>query len=155
MSGLRRLTPGDVPRLRQFWITHWGGEDMIVHGEVFRPEVLEGFVVDDWSGLVTYSIRGSECEIISLDSLREGHGVGSQLINAVLEEARRQSCKRLVVSTTNDNLRALGFYQRRGFSLGKIRAGAVDEARKLKPGIPALGENEIPVHDEIELEMKI
>ncbi len=64
MSGLRRLTPGDVPRLRQFWIKHWGGEDMIVHGEIFRPEVLEGFVADDWSGLVTYSIQGSECEII-------------------------------------------------------------------------------------------
>ncbi len=72
-----------------------------------------------------------------------------------MEEARRQSCKQVVVSTTNDNLRALGFYQRRGFSLLRIRAGAVDESRKLKPGIPTIGENEIPLHDEIELEMKI
>lgn len=155
MGSLRRLTPGDVPRLRQFWIEHWGGEEMIVHGQVFRPEVLAGFVTEDWSGLVTCTVRDSECEIISLDSLREGHGVGSQLVKAVLEEARQLGCNRIVVSTTNDNLRALGFYQRRGFRLLKIRAGAVDESRKLKPGIPNIGENEIPLHDEIELEMRI
>ncbi len=155
MTGLRRLTPGDAPRLRQFWKQHWGGEEMIVHGEIFRPDSLDGFVTEDWSGLVTCNIRGGECEIISLDSLREAHGVGSQLVDAVVNEARRQGCRRVIVSTTNDNLRALGFYQRRGFSMSALRAGAVDRARKLKPGIPTLGENDIPIHDEIELEMKL
>lgn len=155
MKSLRRLAPGDVPRLRQFWKEHWGGEEMIVHGDVYRPEQLEGFVSEDWSGLVTYSVNGPDCEIISLDSLREGHGVGSQLVTAVADEARGRGCRRVVLSTTNDNLRALGFYQRRGFLLLKIRSGAVDASRELKPEIPLVGENEIPLHDEIELELRL
>ncbi len=155
MSGLRRLTPGDAPRLRQFWSEHWGGEEMIVHGQVFRPDELDGFVTGDWSGLVTYDIRGGECEIISLDSLQAGRGIGTQLVEAVVDEARRRGCARIVVSTTNDNLRAVGFYQKRGFTLQRIRAGAVNESRKLKAGIPSIGENGIPLHDEIELEMRL
>jgi DNA-3-methyladenine glycosylase I len=59
------------------------------------------------------------------------------------------------LSTTNDNLHSLGFYQRRGFELLSIRRGAVTESRKRKPGIPLLGENEIPLRDEIELELRL
>lgn len=155
MIALRRLGPGDEPRLRRFWIEHWGGEEMIVHGESFHPKDLQGFVTEDWSGLVTYSIRGADCEIISLDSLQEGHGVGTALLQAVADEARRAGACRIVLTTTNDNLRALGFYQKRGFSLIGLRAGAVDQSRKLKPGIPEIGQNGIPIWDELELELKL
>jgi DNA-3-methyladenine glycosylase I len=155
MRALRRLTPDDLPRLRQFWIEQWAGAEMIVHGDVFRPEQLEGFVNDDWTGLVTYLIGPAGCEIISLDSLKEGGGTGSALIDAVAREATRRGCTRLFLSTTNDNLRALGFYQRRGFELVTIRRGAVTEARQRKPGIPLIGDNEIPVRDEIELELRL
>ena len=57
--------------------------------------------------------------------------------------------------TTNDNLAALGFYQRRGCGCGAVHRGAVDEARTLKPEIPLIGENGIPIHDELELELAI
>jgi GNAT superfamily N-acetyltransferase len=155
MAALRRLTPEDLPRLRQFWRAQWAAEEMIVHGDVFRPEQLEGFVNEDWTALVTYTIGRAGCEIISLDSLKEGGGTGTALIDAVAEEATRRGCPRLFLSTTNDNLRALGFYQRRGFELVSVRRGAVSEARKTKPNIPLLGENEIPLRDEIELEMRL
>jgi hypothetical protein len=49
MVTLRRVTPEDLPRLRRFWFEHWAGEEMIVHGEVFRPDQLQGFVSEDWS----------------------------------------------------------------------------------------------------------
>ena len=103
---LRRLSPGDQPRLRQFWIEHWGGEEMSTRGNVYRPEQLEGFVIEDgseWIGLVTFFINDKECEVTSLDSLREGQGIGSVLINKALEEARAKACKRLFLITTNDN----------------------------------------------------
>jgi ribosomal protein S18 acetylase RimI-like enzyme len=90
-----------------------------------------------------------------LDSLREGQGVGTTLIQAVVEEARKRNCKRVFLITTNDNLNALGFYQKRGFELVKINRGALLETRKLKPGIPLIGENNIPLRDEIELEMML
>ena len=154
----RRLTQNDLPRLRQFWIDHWGGEEMITRGNVYRPEQLDGFVMEDgeeWIGLLTFFINADECEVTSLDSLREGQGIGSMLMEKVREEARARGCKRLFLITTNDNLRALGFYQKRGFEIVTVYRGAVNESRKRKPGIPLVGMNGIPLRDEIELEMKL
>jgi ribosomal protein S18 acetylase RimI-like enzyme len=158
MSVLRRLTQDDLPRLRRFWIEHWGGEEMLAHGVVYRPEQLEGFVVEEgeeWIGLLTFFIEADECEVTSLDSLRAGQGIGSRLIDKVIEEARARNCKRLFLITTNDNLNALGFYQKRGFELVAVHRGAVNESRKRKPTIPLVGMNGIPLRDEIELEMSL
>jgi len=158
MSTLRCLTRDDLPRLRQFWIEHWGGEDMITRGNTYRPEQLEGFVIEDgteWIGLLTFFIKDNECEVTSLDSLREGQGIGSTLIDKASEEARARKCKRLFLITTNDNLNALGFYQKRGFELVTIYRGAILESRKIKPSIPLIGMNNIPLRDEIELEINL
>jgi N-acetylglutamate synthase-like GNAT family acetyltransferase len=155
---LRRLTPADLPRLRQFWIEHWGGEEMITRGNVYRPEQLEGFVVEDrdeWVGLITFFIKADECEVTSLDSLREGKGMGTRLIDKTIEEARARKCNRLFLITTNDNLHALGFYQKRGFEIVTVYRGAVNESRKRKPSIPLVGNDGIPLRDEIELEIKL
>ena len=154
----RRLSPDDLPRLRQFWIDHWGGEEMITRGTVYRPEQLEGFVIEDtdgWVGLLTFFIKDGECEVTSFNSLREGQGIGSMLMDKAIEEARARGCKRLFLITTNDNLHALGFYQRRGFEIVTVYRGAVNESRKRKPGIPLVGMNGIPLRDEIELEISL
>ena len=131
---------------------------MVAHGNIYRPEQLEGFVVEDhgdWIGLLTFFIKDGECEVTSLDSLREGQGIGSILIEKALEEARARDCKRLFLITTNDNLHALGFYQKRGFEIVAIYRGAVTESRKIKPAIPLVGMNGIPLRDEIELEIRL
>jgi GNAT superfamily N-acetyltransferase len=96
-----------------------------------------------------------QCEITSLDSLQAGRGIGTQLIDEVILEARKRNCHRLFLITTNDNLNALGFYQRREFELSALYRGAVNETRKSKPSIPLIGENRIPLRDEIELELLI
>ena len=158
MAILRRLTQEDLPRLRQFLLEHWGGEEMITRGKVYRPEQLEGFVVEDgeeWIGLLTFAMEDGECELTSLDSLREGQGIGSKLIDEAIKEARGRGCKRLFLITSNDNLNALGFYQKRGFEITAIYRGAVNQTRKIKPGIPLVGYNNIPLRDEIELEIKL
>jgi GNAT superfamily N-acetyltransferase len=153
MAHIRRLNESDLPRLRQFWVERWGSEIMIMHGEAVRCDQVEGFVYDDWVGLITYMIRGDECEITSLDSLNEGRGIGTALIDEVVREAKEMNCRRATLVTTNDNLQALGFYQRRGFELVAVHRGAINESRKRKPSIPLIGENDIPLRDEIELEM--
>jgi GNAT superfamily N-acetyltransferase len=153
---IRRLTPEDLPRLRDFWIQNWGGEVMIVHGTAYCPEQLEGFIVtegEEWLGLLTFVLENRELEVISLDSLREGQGFGSRLLDQAIAEAHARECQRIFLITTNDNLHALGFYQRRGFELVRINRGAVTETRKLKPSIPLTGMNNIPLRDEIELEL--
>ena len=155
---IRLLRNEDRPRLRQFWIEHWGGEDMITRGTIYRPDQLEGFVIEDgeeWIGLLTFIVKNRELEVTSLDSLREGQGIGSALIQKAIEEARARDCSRLFLITTNDNLNALGFYQKRGFEIVDVYRGALNESRKLKPGIPLIGMNNIPLRDEIELEVKL
>lgn len=155
---IRRLSVTDLPRLRQFWIEHWGGEEIVSRGRVYRPEQLEGFVIvegDEWIGLLTFWIENGECEVTSLDSLREGQGIGSALIDKAIQEARTRGCRRLYLITTNDNLNALGFYQRRGFEIVTIYRGAMHESRKIKPDISWIGMNNIPLRDEIELEIKL
>jgi ribosomal protein S18 acetylase RimI-like enzyme len=155
---IRRLVKNDLPRLRQFWIEHWGGEEMITRGRIYRPEQLDGFVVEEeqeWLGLLTFVIENDECEVTSLDSLREGRGIGSLMISSAMDEARLRNCRRLFLITTNDNLHALGFYQKRGFEIVTVYRGAVKESRKRKPGIPLVGMDGIPLRDEIELEMSL
>jgi N-acetylglutamate synthase-like GNAT family acetyltransferase len=155
MDVIRRLTQADLPSLRQFWIDYWGSEQMIRHGEMIRYDEVQGFIYGDWMGLLTYIMRGEECEVTSLDSLLEGRGIGTMLVHEVVREAKEMKCRRVFLITTNDNLNALGFYQRRGFELVAIHRHALDESRKLKPSIPLSGENNIPLRDEIALELLI
>ena len=65
--------------------------------------------------------------------------------------AKRKNLNSVIVITTNDNLRALQFYQKRGFVLNKIYFDSMKEARKLKPAIPLKNDNGILIRDEIEL----
>jgi len=155
---VRRLIPEDLPRLRKFWIEHWGSEEMVTRGNIYRVEQLDGFVIedgDDWVGLLTFIVKDNECEVTSIDSLREDQGIGTRLIEAVINEAKRRNCSRLFLITTNDNMRALRFYQKRGFELTALYRGTVNESRKLKRSIPVTGFDGIPLRDEIELEMKL
>ena len=78
------------------------------------------------------------------------------MIEAVRLLARRQGCTRLWVITTNDNVDALRFYQRRGFRLVRVHRGAVDRSRaSLKPEIPPVGAYGIPLRDEIDLTRRV
>ena len=106
-------------------------------------------------GMLTY-VPGQDwrqCEILTLHAGEQWHGAGTALVEAVGQLARRHGCTRLWVITTNDNVDALRFYQRRGFCLVRVYRGAVDRSRaSLKPEIPTVGAYGIPMRDEIELE---
>jgi ribosomal protein S18 acetylase RimI-like enzyme len=79
--------------------------------------------------------------------------VGTALLEAVERIAAERGCRRLWLLTTNDNVDALRFYQRRGFRLARLNPGAVDEARaRLKPELPTVGDYGIPIRDELVLE---
>jgi GNAT superfamily N-acetyltransferase len=155
---IRATTEDDRSYIREFITRHWFGEAVVVHGEIFYPAELPGFMALKGAktvGLVTYQIRKPICEIITLDSEEENSGVGSGLIDAVNETATESGCTRLTLVTTNDNLKALSFYHKRGFVLRAVFPGAVDKSRQKKPSIPKLGENGIPIRDEILLEMEL
>lgn len=156
MRAIRPLTDIDRDCIRQFVIAHWGDERVVAHGEVIRPHEHAGFAAfdgDDVLGLITYRIVAHECEVITLDSLREGQGIGTALMNAAIDAAKAYACNRIWLITTNDNGHALAFYQRRGFVIAAVHRDAVTQARQIKPSIPLVAENNIPIRDEIEMEM--
>jgi ribosomal protein S18 acetylase RimI-like enzyme len=137
----------------------WGGEAVAVHGDLLHPAREAGFVAllrGALAGHAAYRIEGERCELISIEAEPAGQGIGSELLGAVEAEARRAGCRVLWLTTTNDNLGALRFYQRRGFRLVALRPGAVDAARfALKPEIPLMGEHGIPIRDELDLELPL
>jgi GNAT superfamily N-acetyltransferase len=76
-------------------------------------------------------------------------------LEAAADLARARGCNRLWLITTNDNLRALRMYQRRGLRLAALHPGALDRTRELKPWVPQIGADGIPLRDELELEMRL
>jgi|SRR5215813_6691601 len=129
----------------------WGSPVIVVHGEAIDAMDLPALVAEDHMGLATYRIRGDEAEIVSLDSVEPRRGIGTALVATLADRLTRWSILRLSVTTTNDNVSALRFYQRRGFRLVRLRLNAVNEARKIKPSIPLLSEGGIPIRDELDL----
>jgi GNAT superfamily N-acetyltransferase len=105
------------------------------------------------AGVLTYVLDGDDCEILTLHAAERFTGTGTALVQAVERLAADAGCHRLWLITTNDNVDALRFYQRRGFRLAALHRGAVDDSRtRLKPEIPRIGEHGIELRDELELE---
>ncbi len=149
------LEPDDRDWVQTFIAAHWGADAIAVHGTLYAPSALPGFIArldGQRVGLITYQIGADACEIVTLDSVAPGHGVGTTLVEAMVAAARRAGCARVWLVTTNDNLNALRFYQKRGFALVAVHRDAVTAARALKPNIPLIGADGIPIRDEIELE---
>ncbi len=136
----------------------WGSKQVVSLGKLYEVDILPGFVAvadNKLVGFVTYSISNNECEIITLFSEIENKGIGSSLIESVKKLAQDKHCSRLKLMTTNDNIRGIEFYQKRGFSIAKVYVDGIKKSRKLKPQIPLVAENGIPIRDEIEFEIKL
>jgi GNAT superfamily N-acetyltransferase len=149
---IRALTAGDRGWVERFARERWGSELAVSDGRVHRLSELAGFADLDGErviGLVTYLIEGERCEVISLDAVEQGRGVGSELLERAVDAARDAGCRRLELITTNDNLRAIRFYQRRGLRLVAVHPGAIERSRELKPEIPLIGDHGIPLRDEL------
>ena len=127
---------------------------MVISSGIFYCDTLDGFFLEEHNqiiGLITYRIQANEVEVISLDSLKEGKGIGSKLLDKVEDLAKQNNCKTVSLVTTNDNLNALKFYQKRGYRIAAIIPNAVNDARTIKPSIPIIGSDGIPLHDELKL----
>jgi len=145
-------------KVKELIIQNWGSPIIISRGRKHEVEELSGFLLHhngDVIGLITYCISDNSCEIVSLNSFVENQGVGSELIEKVIEIAKEYGCKRVWLITTNDNIRALRFYQKRGFDIKALHLNVIEEARRIKPDIPMYGNDDIPILHEIEFEKKL
>ncbi len=155
---IRRIDRTNREAVDEFILRQWFSLEMVVHGETIDLAKADGWFVFEKGtiiGLITYRIMNNEMEILSLDSLSEGRGIGTALLNEAIKEAQNKGCSRIMLITTNDNTLALRFYQKRGFDMVRLYRNALEESRKIKPQIPMTGNDGIPIKHEIELEIKL
>jgi len=169
---IRPLERSDREWVAHFLDERWGTTQIVSRGKAVYGHLLPGFiaernmtpaeddaeteeVVPENIGLITVHIGDRECEITTLNSLSESIGVGTALVEAVENWAREAGIERLWLVTTNDNLAALKFWQKRDYELVTVHRNAIAEARRIKPQIPITGLDGITIRDEIELEKRM
>jgi N-acetylglutamate synthase-like GNAT family acetyltransferase len=155
---VRRRRPEDVPAVTAFLERH----NSIRVARLDRLErpldhpALLGLDGDVIAGVLTYIVGGATMEVLTLNVEQQWAGCGTALLDAADRIAADAHCQRAFLITTNDNVDAVRFYQRRGFRLAELRPGAVDRSRAvLKPEIPAIGNYGIPLRDELVLDKEV
>ena len=147
----------DFEWIKEVYARTWSGDICVSRGKVQKVNDFTGGFTAEISGqktgFITYTIIGPELEIMGILSLKEKSGIGSALVKAVIDLAKKQQIKKVCLVTTNDNLNGIGFWQKRGFKFVKVYPGSMEFVRKIKPAVPFIGENGIPLRDELELEM--
>jgi GNAT superfamily N-acetyltransferase len=142
--------------VNQILMKEWHCPPSVSKGNIIDTTNLPGLLCikdDKIKGVVTYHFENDECEIVTLNSFEENVGIGTTLINGVLDIARNANCKRLWLITTNDDTNAIRFYQKKGFDLKATYINSMEISRKLKPSIPLIGMDNIPIKHELEFEI--
>lgn len=159
MAHIRPVGESDRALVGEFLDAQLGSRQQAAHGELMDCHLHRGFAAfegEQLIGVAMYRESGGDYEMTALACSPRLGGVGSRLVEAVVAVAREAGAGRLWLITTNDNIDAARFYQRRGFRLRRVSPGAVDESRRtLKPVIPVLGNYGIPMHDELEFELRL
>ncbi len=160
------LEPTDASNrhfVRAELIKHWESTEIWSRGVEYHADMLPGFVASTGGGpaghiSLAFEEHGApprECEVVTLSASVDGAGAGSRLLEAAEDAARARGCRRIFLTTTNDNLRALGFYQRRGWRMSALLRGMMDRYRAAGKPVPVIGNNGLAVRDEIELELEL
>ena len=156
MSSVRSIEPGDQPWVIRQLENAFAGATVARKGVLIDASILPGFVATDGRrlvGLLTYDVASSGCEVVALISTEEGRGIGQGLMDAARDYADAAGYHRLWLITTNDNTRAIRFYQGWGMDLCAFYRHGVRRSRKVKPSIPERGVDGIPLERELEFEM--
>ncbi|MGC5311107.1 GNAT family N-acetyltransferase [Micromonospora zamorensis] len=155
---VRAIRPDERTAVDGLHEREWGGPYVVAHDTRHDLRTLPTLVAVDGAGAVagalTYHADEDGLEIVSLVAAVPGGGGGTALLTAATATAVAMGLTRVWLITSNDNLRALRFYQRRGMRLVGVDRGAIDRARLLKPEIPKVSDDGIPLHDELILEWR-
>lgn len=155
---IRPLGAADQIWVKSFLEAHNHSLIVVNRENVYDASQLAGFAAIQGEtpiGLLTYHLQDDECEVVTLHSAVEGIGVGSALMRAAQNWATAAGAKRLWLLTTNDNLPALRFYQKRGLMLRAVYPNGMDAVRKVKPAVPLIGLDGIPLRDMLELDITL
>lgn len=159
VDGVRELRLDERSWMVDTLTRRWGTTTMASRGNLLDAADMPALIAereDMPAGLVTFLVRpGGEVELVTIDAFPAGAGTGGMLLDALTELGRRNGWRRLWLVISNDNLPALRTYQRHGFDLVAVHRGAIARSRELKPQIPLIGMDGIPIDHEIELELRL
>lgn len=150
---VREATDDDRLAARELFNQDFGRTKIVAFGEVMDIDQIPALVAirhSSPSGALAYRLLGDALHIVALatDPMWQRSGVGACLLAEAELLARRLKLSRLLVATSNDNLPALYFYQRRGYRLTALVPNSVAEHTHQQ----VAGFAGIPVTDEIRLE---
>jgi GNAT superfamily N-acetyltransferase len=152
----RAVEPTDRASVVAFLENVWGTVMAARKGELFDVSSYPGYLaeIDDaLVGLAACCLRGHDYEVLSIASLVPGRGVGRALMERCFDDARARGCRRVWLTTTNNNIGAIAFYQHVGMTMCDFRRDAVAMARALKPSIPLRDDAGIPIEHELDFEL--
>ena len=155
---IREINSEDKAWVHDFMIKEWGADKIVIPNGVYIPSDLSGFIAEKEGkpvGIVTFVKEDLVCKIITLNAFEKHEGIGTKLLETVLEDANREDLKKIFVYTTNDNVDALRFYQKRGFVIQNVYIDQIVNSRKIKPEISTIGEYGIPIRDDFELRLDL
>lgn len=153
---VREATEADRAAARTLFEQDFGRAKIVAFDEVMDIDQMPALVAvmyDEPSGALAYRLLGDALHIVALatDPMWQRAGVGGHLVAEAERLARRLSLTRLVVSTTNDNLPALYFYQRRGYRLtALVPDSVITHTHQMVAGFAG-----IPARDEVRLEKRL
>lgn len=133
---VRRIREGDALSLMTFYNQQGEASKRTFHplGDETTLEICEAIVRDNlchpdnkldlvafvaakmvgWSFI--HQLQGEHPFFgLSVDDRCQGQGLGSTLMDAVMDAARRRGLERITLTVVQDNLKAQGLYTRRGF----------------------------------------
>ncbi len=147
---------GDKGSISKFVRTFWGEEEQLTFDREFNVSELPGYVArlkNKFVGFVSTEELDDATIIVALGILPEHQslGIGRRLIAEVEREAERTKKKMLLVSTSNDDLPALGFYQKLGFQICEVKPNAI----AIKHGKILRGIGNLPIRDELRLKKNL
>lgn len=150
---VRPATDDDRSGIAGLILSDFGRSKLVAFGEEFQVESVAAIVADmegDLAGALAYRLHGEIMQIVALatDPEWQRSGVGARLLDHAEHVARDAGSTHVAVTTTNDNLPALYFYQRRGYRLTEVVTDAISAAGEPRGLVGFAG---IPMRDEFHL----
>ena len=136
----------------------WGSVHVARRGELLDASAFPALVAElDGArvGLLVLAVRAEDCEVVSLTTDVRRRGVGRALIQRCIEVARDAGCRRLTLTTTDNNTAAIAFYHRLGLARIAVRPDGVAASRRIKPSIPMYDEHGRAIAGEVDFELPL
>jgi len=131
----------------------WGEPEQLTFNKKFVVAELPAYAAKSENsiiGFISYAETENATLIVALGVLpkHQDTGVGRSLVEKVEAETKKTQKNKLLVSTSNDDLPALAFYQSLGFQIYEVKPNVIAQKHgKILKGIGGL-----PIRDELRLQ---